>query len=407
MQALLLQDWAGLLLAVIVVLAGWLLWRLARKRTSKWLRWPLQGVGGLVIGLGACLLIAASVHVVQLVRWSAQHPMPGEAFDVGGYRLHIMRQGENHSNAPDTALGRTPTVILIPGGYAQGLALHHLYQALAEDTRVILFDRAGAGWSERSPEPRTVANDVEDLKRLLEAAGEPGPFVLAGHSWGGLFAYQFAGLHPELTAGVVLLDATPFGMMKGEFGGSLKGYGVTLRLSALAQLFALNDVMWRMAGANISDPEKEGFMFPPLKDIWPLYRAGDIRVRGAISGAESMEVNIAQAERLVDEPGALGDIPMLVIYQKSMMPDLSKLSAEEQEQMRQASAKAMKMTVEEYDDFMARAPAMIQQTLDGVVALSRQSRFIRPPEGSTHQFPYEHPEWVADRIREMIELTRG
>jgi pimeloyl-ACP methyl ester carboxylesterase len=403
MNALLLHDWAGLLIGALVLLVGWLLWRVGRNRQSKWLRWPLKGVAGLVVLLGGILFIGASVHVVQLVRLSAQYPMPGEAFDVGGYRLHLMRQGENDTNAQ----GRTPTLILVSGGYAQGLMLHHLYEALSQDTRVIIFDRAGAGWSERSPEPRTVANDVEDLKRLLEAAGERGPFLLSGHSWGGLFAYQFAGLYPELTAGVVLLDATPFGMMQGDFAGSMQGYGSLLRISAFAQLFALDGLIWSMSGVNISDPDKEGFMFPPLKDIWPLYQAGGIRVRSGISGAESMQINIAQADKVVDEPGALGDIPALVIYQKSMMPDYSALSAEEQEKMRQASAKAMKMTVEEYDDFMERAPVMIQQTLDGVVALSRNSRLIHPPEGSTHQFPYEHPEWVADRIREMIEQTRG
>lgn len=401
MNNFLSQDWAGLLIAAIIALAGWLLWRFARKRSAKWLRWPLSGIAGIVTLLGVALLIGAVVHVVQVGRSSIDYPMPGEAFDVGGYKLHLMRQGENRV----TADGRTPTLILVPGGYAQGLALHHLYEALAKDTRTIIFDRAGAGWSERSPEPRTVRNDVTDLKRLLDAAGETGPFVLSGHSWGGLFAYQFAGLYPELTGGVVLLDATPFGMMHGDFGRSLEGYGGLMRFSGLAKLFALDGLIWSMSGVNVSDPEKEGFLFPPLKDIWPLYRAGDTRVQGSISTADSMEVNIAQANDLVDEPGALGDIPMLVIYQQSIMPDVSKLSAEEQEKLRQASAKSMKMTVEEYDDFMQRAPAMIQASLDGVVTLSRNSRLIHPPEGSTHQFPYEHPDWVAERLREMIRET--
>src|SRR5690606_30002443 len=134
------------------------------------------------------------------------------------------------------------------------------------------------------------------------AAGEPGPFVLAGHSWGGLFAYQFAGLHPELTAGVVLLDATPFGMMKGEFGGSLKGYGGLMRMGAFAKLFGLDGLIWGMAGVNDNDPDKDDFMFPPLRDIWPLYQAGDVRVRGGISAAESMETNIARADEVVDDP---------------------------------------------------------------------------------------------------------
>ena len=402
MNNFLSQDWAGLVIAAVIALIGYIVWRTARGRTSKWLRWPLTAISSVVLLAGVALFAGAIIHLVQVARLGAAYPMPGESFDVRGYRLHLMRKGENQVNEN----GRTPTVVLISGGYAQGLALHHLYEALSKDTRTIIFDRAGAGWSERSPEPRTVRNDVADLKRLLDAAGEQGPFVLSGHSWGGLFAYQFAGRYPDLTAGIVLLDATPFEMVRGEFAASMGGYGSLLRMSAIAQLFGLDGFIWSMAGVNVSDPDKEGFLFPPLKDIWPLYRAGDIHVRAAISGAESMATNVAQSDDFVDEPGALGDIPMLVIYQESLVPDYSKLTPEEQAKAREAGMKAFGKTAEEYDAFIQSMPAKAQAAMDGVVALSRNSQLIHPPKVSTHQFPYEHPEWVADRIRDMVERTR-
>jgi len=403
MNTFLSHDWAGLVIAAVIALVGWVVWRIARSRSSKWLRWPLSGLGGFVAVIGGVLFIGAIVHLVEIVRVSAKHPLPGEAFDVGGYRLHLMRNGENHISAQ----GRTPTLVLVSGGYAQGLALHHLYEALAKDTRTIIFDRAGAGWSERSPEPRLVRNDAADLKRLLEAAGEPGPYVLAGHSWGGLFAYEFAAFYPELTAGVVLLDATPFEFVGGRFSPSLSGFGMVMKLGGIARLFALEGVFNRAIGFDIGEPGDEGFLFPPLANIWELYKAGDIRARGGIAGAESMMENIAQSDDLITEPGALGNIPMLVIYQESILPDPSTLTPEQQEQARVAMMKAFKMTAEDYEEFMRDAPALTQKALDDVAALSNNSTVIHPPEKSTHQFPYEHPEWVADRIREMIEKTRG
>lgn len=83
---------------------------------------------------------------------------------------------------------------------------------------------------------------MEQLKLLLESAGEAGPFVLAGHSFGGLFSANFAHHHPDLVAGVVLLDSTP--PWNVAFVGKLS-FSIVLRKAwwgALASVFAFDAV---------------------------------------------------------------------------------------------------------------------------------------------------------------------
>jgi len=77
-----------------------------------------------------------------------------------------------------------------------------------EYARVCVYDRAGLGRSDPGPMPRTSAVIVEALRRLLARSGEPGPFVLVGHSFGGLNVRLFASYHPAEVAGLVLVDAT-------------------------------------------------------------------------------------------------------------------------------------------------------------------------------------------------------
>jgi pimeloyl-ACP methyl ester carboxylesterase len=100
------------------------------------------------------------------------------------------------------------TVLLDPGLGDWSLNLRPLQEELAGTTRVCTYDRAGYGWSEPGPGPRTGERIVRELEALLEAAEEPGPYVLAGHSFGGLTMLMFAEAHPEKVTGVVLIDSS-------------------------------------------------------------------------------------------------------------------------------------------------------------------------------------------------------
>jgi len=122
--------------------------------------------------------------------------MPGRLIDVGDHSLHINCTGTG-----------SPTVVLEPGLGEPSTAMAWISADVATTTRVCVYDHAGRGWSQAASHPLDGIQTATDLRLLLERAGEPGPFVLAGHSAGGIYVLNFAHLYPQQVAGVVLLDS--------------------------------------------------------------------------------------------------------------------------------------------------------------------------------------------------------
>jgi pimeloyl-ACP methyl ester carboxylesterase len=116
--------------------------------------------------------------------------------DVGGHQLYINCAGKG-----------APAVVLEAGLDSGSEAWDSVKPGVAEFTRVCSYDRAGVGQSEAGPKPRTSQNIVDDLHRLLSNAGVRGPYVLVGHSFGGMNVRLYAAQHPEEVAGVVLVDS--------------------------------------------------------------------------------------------------------------------------------------------------------------------------------------------------------
>jgi len=123
--------------------------------------------------------------------------MPGRLVDVGGHALHISCTGSGN-----------PTVVLEGGlGEPSTMMAGWVAPDVAAETRVCVYDRAGRGWSESAAHPQDGVEVATDLHTLLARAGEPGPYVLAGHSAGGIYVLNFANTFPQDVAGVVLLDS--------------------------------------------------------------------------------------------------------------------------------------------------------------------------------------------------------
>jgi pimeloyl-ACP methyl ester carboxylesterase len=150
----------------------------------------------LAIGLGAIAAHADTPPPAGFVR----PPPPGQLVDIGGRRLHILCKGD----------AKGPTVIFEAGlsQYTANTTYGKAQDAIAPFARVCTYDRAGMGWSDPDPQPRTYPVMVQDLHRLLAAAKVPGPYVLVGHSMGGPLVRLYATTWPKEVAGVVLVDAT-------------------------------------------------------------------------------------------------------------------------------------------------------------------------------------------------------
>lgn len=102
-----------------------------------------------------------------------------------------------------------PTVIMDAGYGDYSKAWESIYPAISKLTQVILYDRAGLGKSERSSNPRTSLFMVEELRELLKSKNVLPPYILVGHSYGGVNMRLFNNLYPQEVAGLVLIDSTP------------------------------------------------------------------------------------------------------------------------------------------------------------------------------------------------------
>jgi pimeloyl-ACP methyl ester carboxylesterase len=126
-------------------------------------------------------------------------PAPGRLIDLGGWRLHL-----NCSGQANPARG----VVILEAGAGDFSVDWSLVQPLvAAFARVCSYDRAGAGWSDLGPRPRTMHQQVWELHSLLDKAGEKPPFVLVGHSYGGWLVRLFAETYPGDVSGLVLVES--------------------------------------------------------------------------------------------------------------------------------------------------------------------------------------------------------
>jgi pimeloyl-ACP methyl ester carboxylesterase len=160
-------------------------------------RWTLR----ILVGLGSLIvftaLTGATYQWLATRRDLAATPPPGQLVDIGGYRLHLWCTGDG-----------APAVILDTGLGGSTPGWGFVQPEVARFTRVCSYDRAGMGYSDPGPSPRTARRIASELAELLARSGIGGPVVLVGASIAGLGVRVFASDHPDRAAGLVLVDAT-------------------------------------------------------------------------------------------------------------------------------------------------------------------------------------------------------
>ncbi len=122
----------------------------------------------------------------------------GQLVDIGGRHINMHCSGAG-----------SPTVVLMAGLFSWSVVWYKTQPLIAQQTRVCAFDRAAYGFSDPPPQPQTISEVVEDLHRALNSGSIPGPYVLVGHSLGGLEARIYAQRWPDEVTGMVLVDTSP------------------------------------------------------------------------------------------------------------------------------------------------------------------------------------------------------
>src|SRR5512133_3715531 len=208
----------------MLALAVWMIvcvHRQLQSRLGRWLLYP-------VIAMLALASIGGGYQTLGEAADAKAYPMPGQLIDVGGHSLHLSCTGSG-----------APTVVLEPGAGEMSSNLGWIAPAFAQKTRVCVYDRAGRGWSEPADTPQDAAQIATDLHTLLQRGHVPGPYVLAGHSFGGLYVLTFTARYPDEVAGMVLVDSTAPASKPGTASpGNRDSYDAIGRVSALASAAA-------------------------------------------------------------------------------------------------------------------------------------------------------------------------
>jgi pimeloyl-ACP methyl ester carboxylesterase len=262
---------------------------------------PKRRGRGALLWLARIVLVILGLAVIGTILESRteaadirSYPPPGQMVDVGGYRLHINCTGAG-----------SPTVV-IDAGLADWSASWSAVQLnVAPTTRVCTYDRAGYGWSDAGPLPRTSQQFVKELHALLTNANIAGPYVLVGHSLGGFTMRVYAHEYPVGVAGIVLIDSMSPSQMKPSATATTTQAAAPSGVSVLPALVArtgLARLLGSPLGANSPLPAQAEQAYNALS-VTPKH------VQTLLDEAQGMAEGGRQAAAVT----TFGDLPLIVL----------------------------------------------------------------------------------------------
>jgi pimeloyl-ACP methyl ester carboxylesterase len=275
----------------LIALVAWMLVRMRSEMRSGGGRVQLY----LVFAILAISALGGGYETVGEATDSNALPAHGRLIDVGGHQLYLNCVGSG-----------SPTVVLEPGAGGTSAQLGWITPVVAHSTRVCVYDRAGRGWSEAADTPQDGAQIATDLHTLLHRGGEIGPYVLAGHSFGGLYVRSFAAHYPDEVAGLVLLDSTasrePAATVIPASGGG-GSYDPVGRVALLASLSA------RVGLARVAAQVDWGTLPPQSRDEVRASVAQASWLRSTVDEYMRAGASAREAASLRD----FGDKPLVVL----------------------------------------------------------------------------------------------
>ena len=307
-------------------------------------------------------------------------PPPGRLVDIGGFRLHFYCAGEG-----------SPTVILDAALGASSVSWSLVQPALAKFTQVCSYDRAGFGWSDGGPMPRTAGRIADELHTLLDRSGVRPPYLLVGHSFGGLVMPIFARRFLSDVAGMVLVDPAhaedwvrpaPKEQVLIDRGVRLCGFGaVSARLGLARMVAALVGIgqlgvargLVKMASGGRLSNQDEAILAPvwklppdarrPLAQFWTKRRFFEAL------GSQIGSISRSAAEVVEATANGFGDLPLVTI--SSTDPGEYRLRQQ-----------------------------------DRLAALSTRGRHIMATN-SGHWIPLDQPAFVIETVHAMLDSLRS
>jgi pimeloyl-ACP methyl ester carboxylesterase len=330
-----------------------------------------------VIGSAVLVLVIAGIfyQLIGSARSAHRFPPPGRLVDVGGCRLHAVCLGQG-----------APTVVLESAIAASSLSWTRVQPQVARFTSVCAYDRAGLGWSDGSPTPRTMPRIVDDLHALLTRTACAAPYVMVGHSFGVFVCLAYAVRYPHLVAGLVLVDPPSEWLHMDERQAHLLRGAVQLSHlgGILARLGVVRGCLALLTGGVPAAPRHFVKVFGPTAaralerlvgevrklppEVHPVVQALWCQPKCFRAMADYLRA-MEDAAVSTAEAGPIGDVPLVVISSADQMPDV-----------------------------MAAHQALARGSPQGrhIVASS-----------SSHWVQFDEPDLVIETIREVVDAVRS
>lgn len=282
---------------------------------------------------------------------ASRYPGAGRLIDVGGHRMHLHCIGSG-----------SPTVIMEGGGGGNVLHWMAVQPAIASSTRVCTYDRAGMGWSEPGPVPRTPDRIVAELHTLLGNSGIPGPYVLVGHSIGAKYVRRYAGQYPQDVAGMVLVDPR-----HEDVDASMSP---AMRADQHTDAQTQQRVMWVLGRLGIVRLLARGPVDIPVE----TRRMINVLAAGPPALATQLDEygHQADADAALRAAEPLGELPLIVLS----------------------------------SELVAERDPILQATMRTQAALSTDGQIVIVP-GSGHAIQFDRPDSVIDNVVRVVDAVRA
>lgn len=254
------------------------------------------------LAAGAAAAAAGAASAVYQAAGQARDrrrfPPPGRLVDVDGRCMHVLSAGSG-----------SPAIVVVSALGSNVAELLGFYRELADETKVVVYDRAGFGWSDRPRRGRREPDEMAaGLRKALAGAGISPPYLLVAHSLGGIIARRFAVLYPQDAAGMVLIDSSHEGQARQREPGDRLESRWALRLVALKRRLRILGLQRFLVSAGY------GRLREDLAEDMP----GDMADAGLAMLLTSRHRDGVVAEKLLiarsdGQPPSLGDLPLTVI----------------------------------------------------------------------------------------------
>ena len=326
------------------------------RQRRRWLRWFKYLFLAIVATVATLACAGAIYQGIESHRDQARFHAPGQLVDVGGHRLHIDCTGSG-----------APTVILEAGGGNPALSWYKVQPQVAGFSQVCSYDRAGYGWSDPGTKAPTAIEIATELHALLSKAGIAGPYVLVGHSIGGVYVREFQSLYPSEVVGLVLVDSSHPEQMQRFPPEATKQSALAGKLITVMEwLRPFGVTRWLIGRAAPPDIRDEYGALVSRPTFLPAVKAE----------TETLNESLAEGRSL----GSLGDLPLAVLshdpskvhFGKNLDEPINQAWDEMQTELSHLSSRGTHQVVQGAShDIELDAPDVVAGAIRNVVAQAR------------------------------------